>query len=79
MVYVTSLYKPNDFARENVAKELELLPGESRGDWHYHTLTKGFIKSKAYGKVNNIRANLLVDTGVKISVLVSAFARKLCI
>ena len=29
MVHVVSINEPNDFARENAAMELDLLPGES--------------------------------------------------
>ena len=76
MVHVASLNEPNDFARGNTVMELDLLPGESRGYWKYHTSTKWFKQAKASGKVNNDRANLLFDTGAEISILDIAFARK---
>ena len=55
---------------------LELLPGESRGYWKHHAPGKWFKQAKAYGKVNNMRANLLFDSGAEISILDIAFARK---
>ena len=60
MVYVVSLNEPNDFARENAVMEFDLFPGES----------------KASGKMNNDRANLLFDTGAEIPICDVAFARK---
>ena len=68
--------EPNGFARENAVMESDLLPGESRGYWKYHVPTKWFRQAKASGKVNNDRANLLLDTGAEISILDIAFARK---
>ncbi|CAI5701135.1 unnamed protein product [Peronospora effusa] len=76
VVHVASLNEPNNFVRESSVMELDLLPGESRGYWKYHTATKWFRQAKASGKVNNDHANLLFDTGAEISILDIAFARK---
>ena len=56
--------------------EIDLLQSGSRGYWKYHAPTKRFSQAKASGKVNNDRANLLLDTGAKTSILDVAFARK---
>ncbi|CAI5718021.1 unnamed protein product [Peronospora effusa] len=66
----------NEYAREEPVMMLELLPGESRGYWKHHALKKWFKQAKASGKVNNTRANLLFDSGVVVSILDIAFARK---
>ncbi|CAI5706523.1 unnamed protein product [Peronospora effusa] len=55
---------------------LDVLPGESRGYWKHHAPGKWFKQAKASGKVNNIRANLLFDSGAEISILNIAIARK---
>ena len=55
---------------------LDLLPGESRGYWKHHAPGKWFKQAKASGKVNNIRANMLFDSGAEVSILDIAFARK---
>ena len=56
--------------------KLDLLPGESRGFCKNHAPSKWFRQAKAFGKVNNDRANLLFDTGAEISILDIASARK---
>ena len=66
----------DEFSREGAVMTLDLLPGESRGYWKYHAPGKWFKQSKASGKVNNIRANLLFDSGAEVSILDIAFARK---
>ena len=76
VVHVACLNEPNGFAREEAVMKLDLLPGESRGFWKYHAPSKWFKQAKAFGKVNNDRANLLFDTGAEISILDIAFARK---
>ena len=76
MVHIACLNEPNGFAREEAVMKLDLLPGESRGFWKHHAPSKWFRQAKAFGKVNNDRANLLFDTGAEISILDIAFARK---
>ena len=49
MVHVVSLDESNDFTRENAVMELDLLPGDSRGNWKCHATTKWFKQAKAFG------------------------------
>ncbi|GMF35588.1 unnamed protein product [Phytophthora fragariaefolia] len=55
---------------------LDLLPGESRGYWKQHSPGKWFRQAKSYGKINNEKAILLLDTGAEVSIVDTAFARK---
>ncbi|ETO99971.1 hypothetical protein F441_22604 [Phytophthora nicotianae CJ01A1] len=55
---------------------LELLPGEMRGYWKYHAPSKWFKQAKTRGKINNEKADLLLDSGAEVSILDAAFARK---
>ena len=55
---------------------LELTPGEARGYWKYHAPSKWFKQTKATGKINNEKASLLFDSGAEISIVDTAFARK---
>ncbi|ETO58914.1 hypothetical protein F444_22710, partial [Phytophthora nicotianae P1976] len=55
---------------------LELLPGEMRGYWKYHAPSKWFKPAKTGGKINNEKADLLLDSGAEVSILDAAFARK---
>ena len=56
--------------------ELERTPGESRGYWKYHAPSKWFKQAKATGKINNEKSSLLFDSGAEISIIDTAFARK---
>ncbi|GMF18024.1 unnamed protein product [Phytophthora fragariaefolia] len=55
---------------------LDISSGESRGYWKYHVLDKKFKQAKAVGKINNAKATLLFDSGAEVSILDTAFARK---
>ncbi|GMF41574.1 unnamed protein product [Phytophthora fragariaefolia] len=55
---------------------LDLLPGESRGYWKQHAPGKWFRQAKIHGKINNEKAILLLDTGAEVSIVDTAFARK---
>ncbi|ETO80876.1 hypothetical protein F444_04722 [Phytophthora nicotianae P1976] len=44
-----------------------------RGYWKYHAPSK---QAKAGGKINNEKADLLLDSGAEVSILDTAFARK---
>ncbi|GMG15736.1 unnamed protein product [Phytophthora fragariaefolia] len=55
---------------------LDLLPGESRGYWKQHSPGKWFRQAKIHGKINNEKAILLLDTGAEVSIVDTAFARK---
>ncbi|ETI53999.1 hypothetical protein F443_03141 [Phytophthora nicotianae P1569] len=54
---------------------LELLPGEMRGYWKYHAPSKWFKQAKTGGKINNEKADMLLDSGAEVSILDAAFAR----
>ncbi|KAG3169819.1 hypothetical protein PC128_g19090 [Phytophthora cactorum] len=54
----------------------DLLPGESRGYWKYHAPGKWFQQAKVGGKINNEKATMLLDSGAEVSILDTAFARK---
>ena len=56
--------------------ELDLAPGESRGYWKYHAPEKWFRQAKAQGKINNLKATLLFDSGAEVSIIDTTFARK---
>ncbi|EGZ20270.1 hypothetical protein PHYSODRAFT_328401 [Phytophthora sojae] len=53
-----------------------LLPGESRGYWKQHSPGKWFRQAKIHDKINNDKAILLLDTGAELSIVDTAFARK---
>ncbi|KAI9895112.1 hypothetical protein PsorP6_019199 [Peronosclerospora sorghi] len=56
-------FRIDEFSRSPVIMEVDLLPGESRGYWKYHSPKKWFKQSKASGKINNELATLLFDSG----------------
>ena len=68
--------RPNEYARSPTRMELELSPGESHGNWKYHTPNKWFRKAKAGGKINNEKANLLFDLRAEVSIIDTTFAHK---
>ncbi|POM58039.1 LOW QUALITY PROTEIN: Reverse transcriptase [Phytophthora palmivora] len=75
--YVEKQMKPKDeYSRSEVVMELDLLPGESRGYWKFHTPGKWFKQAKDTGKINNEKATLLFDSGAEVSIVDSTFARK---
>ncbi|POM64368.1 Hypothetical protein PHPALM_20106 [Phytophthora palmivora] len=53
-----------------------LLPGESRGYWKHYVPGKWFRQAKIAGKINNERRVLLLDTGAEVTIVDTAFARK---
>ncbi|GMF51288.1 unnamed protein product [Phytophthora fragariaefolia] len=55
---------------------LDLLPGELRGYWKQHSPGKWLRQAKIHGKINNEKAILLLDTGAEVSIVDTAFARK---
>ncbi|OWY98062.1 hypothetical protein PHMEG_00031266, partial [Phytophthora megakarya] len=48
----------------------------SRGYWKHHSPGKWFCQAKITGKIHNDKANLLLDTGAEVSIVDTAFARK---
>ncbi|OWY94052.1 hypothetical protein PHMEG_00036330 [Phytophthora megakarya] len=57
-------------------QRMDLLPGESRGYWKHHSPGKWFRQAKITGKIHNEKAILLLDTGAEVSIVDTAFARK---
>ncbi|GMF16978.1 unnamed protein product [Phytophthora fragariaefolia] len=55
---------------------LDISSGESRGYWKYHVPDKKFKQAKAVSKINNAKSTLLFDSGAEVSILDTAFARK---
>ncbi|OWZ08678.1 hypothetical protein PHMEG_00018741 [Phytophthora megakarya] len=55
---------------------MDLLPGESRSYWKHHSPGKWFRQAKITGKIHNEKAILLLDTGAEVSIVDTAFARK---
>ncbi|GMF44011.1 unnamed protein product [Phytophthora fragariaefolia] len=73
---VASLRRIDEFSRSETMMELDLLPGKSRGYWKYHAPGKWFKQAKAVGKINNEKAPLPFDSGAEVSIINTAFARK---
>ncbi|OWY90175.1 hypothetical protein PHMEG_00041819, partial [Phytophthora megakarya] len=55
---------------------MDLLPGESRGYWKHHSPGKWFRQAKITGQIHNEKAILLLNTGAEVSIVDTAFARK---
>ncbi|KAG6590990.1 Eukaryotic/viral aspartic protease, active site [Phytophthora cinnamomi] len=64
------------YRRSGDPESPDLLPGESRGYWKQHSPGKWFRQAKITGKINNEKAILLLDTGAEVSIVDTAFARK---
>uniref|UniRef100_A0AAV1VD68 RNA-directed DNA polymerase n=1 Tax=Peronospora matthiolae TaxID=2874970 RepID=A0AAV1VD68_9STRA len=56
--------------------EIELAYGESRGYWKHYSPGKWFKQAKAVGKINNVKATLLFDSGAEVSIIDTTFARE---
>ncbi|EGZ24685.1 hypothetical protein PHYSODRAFT_424253, partial [Phytophthora sojae] len=73
---MSSLHQVDDYSRSSVKMALDIALGESRGYWKYHVPDKKFKQAKAVGKINNEKATLLFDSGAEVSILDTAFSRK---
>ena len=73
---ISSVERIDEYTRSVVKMELDLVPGESRGYWKYHTPGKWFKQAKAVGKINNEKATMLFDFGAEVSIIDTTFARK---
>ncbi|KAG4045531.1 hypothetical protein PC123_g19065 [Phytophthora cactorum] len=62
--------------RSGVMGVPDLLPGESRGYWKYHAPGKWFRQAKVGGKIDIDKATMLLDSDAEVSILDTAFARK---
>ncbi|OWZ07782.1 LOW QUALITY PROTEIN: hypothetical protein PHMEG_00019785 [Phytophthora megakarya] len=70
------IQKPSKIAEYRQSTTMDLLPGESRGYWKHHSPGKWFRQAKITGKIHNEKAILLLDTGAEVSIVDTAFARK---
>ncbi|GMG17906.1 unnamed protein product [Phytophthora fragariaefolia] len=73
---LANLHQTDEYSRSKVKMILDISSGESRGYWKYHVPDKKFKQAKAVGKINNAKATLLFDSGAEVSILDTAFARK---
>ncbi|GMF31593.1 unnamed protein product [Phytophthora fragariaefolia] len=73
---IANLHQTDEYSRSEVKMILDISSGESRGYWKYHVPDKKFKQAKAVGKINNVKATLQFDSGAEVSVLDTAFARK---
>ena len=77
MVHAMSPDNYDDFAREYIAMELDLLPGEYRGVKIWSPLQLLVYTSHSIWEINNVRVNVLFYTGAEISILHIAFFPKI--
>ena len=74
---VSHMKKIDEYSRSEPTMEIELAYGESRGYWKHYLPGKWFKLAKAVGKINNVKATLLFDSGAKVSIIDTTFARKI--
>ena len=74
--FVSSVRGYDEYARSPTKMKLVLSTGESRGYWKYHKPGKWFKQAKVGGKINNEKATMLLDSGAEISIVDTAFDRK---
>ena len=55
---------------------IKLAYGESRRYWKHFSPGKCFKQAKAVGKINNVKAPLLFNSGAEVSIIDTTFARK---
>ncbi|GMF41771.1 unnamed protein product [Phytophthora fragariaefolia] len=64
--------------RRELAKEVQLLPGERLGWWSEQKFDRRVrMRTLVNGAVTNTRTRILLDTGVNVSVISEKYARKL--
>ncbi|GMF58815.1 unnamed protein product [Phytophthora fragariaefolia] len=73
---IANLHHTDEYSRSEVKMILDIAPGKSRGYWKYHVPDKKVKQAKVVGKINNAKATLLFDSGVEVTILDTAFARK---
>uniref|UniRef100_H3H287 Peptidase A2 domain-containing protein n=1 Tax=Phytophthora ramorum TaxID=164328 RepID=H3H287_PHYRM len=73
---VSSIRRSGDYERQTSWDVIDLHPGERRGYWKYYAPDKWYRQAKIYGKLNNRRATLLLDTGAEVSIIDTTFARE---
>ncbi|OWY98913.1 hypothetical protein PHMEG_00030186 [Phytophthora megakarya] len=70
------IQRPSKIVECRQSTTMDLLPEESRGYWKHHSSGKWFHQAKITGKIHNEKAILLLDTGAEVSIVDTAFARK---
>ncbi|OWY95250.1 hypothetical protein PHMEG_00034793 [Phytophthora megakarya] len=70
------IQRPSKIAEYRRSTTMDLLPEESRRYWKHHSPGKWFRQAKITGKIHNEKAILLLDTGAEVSIVDTAFARK---
>ena len=73
---VSHLKRIDEYSRSEPTMEIELAYGESRGYWKHYSPGKWFKQAKAVGKINNVKATLLFDSGAEVSIIDTTFARE---
>ncbi|POM76967.1 LOW QUALITY PROTEIN: Hypothetical protein PHPALM_5736 [Phytophthora palmivora] len=73
---IPAIQRPNQIKEIRRSDIMDLLPGEPRGYWKHYAPGKWFRQAKIAGKINNERGILLLDTGAEVSIVDTAFARK---
>ncbi|GMF42271.1 unnamed protein product [Phytophthora fragariaefolia] len=64
--------------RRELAKEVQLLPGERLGWWSEQKINRRVrMRTLVSGAVNNTRTRILLDTEANVSVILEKYARKL--
>ena len=72
---VSSLNMIDEYSRSEPTMEIELAYEESRGYWKHYSPGKWFKQAKAVGKINNVKATMLFDSGAEVSIIDTTFAR----
>ncbi|OWZ16403.1 hypothetical protein PHMEG_0009811 [Phytophthora megakarya] len=70
------IQRPSKISEYRRLATMDLLPGESRGYWKHHAKGKWFRQAKVTGKIHNEKEILLLDTDAEMSIVDTAFARK---
>ena len=73
---VFHLKRVDEYSRSEPTMEIELAYGESRGYWKHYSPGKWFKQAKAVGKIKNVKATLLFDSGAEVSIIDTTFARE---
>ena len=72
---VSSLKRIDEYSRSEPTMEIELAYGEPRGYWKHYSPGEWFNVVKAVGKIKNVKATLVFDSGAEVSIIDTTFAR----
>ena len=73
---IKSVKRVDEYTRSSMKMELDLAPRKSRRYYKYHTPGKWFKKAKAVGKIKTEKATMVFDSDAEISIIDTAFTRK---